>query len=133
MPNTTGQLAIHHVSLMVQDLDEALDFYTAVLGMQPRTDRPDSPVRGAWLDVGDHQLHLIEGTPPPAFGQHFALRIADLDATRERLRHRAVDVSEPVTIGNARQAFLQDPSGNQIELHEPALPPAEVVGSPSKH
>jgi glyoxylase I family protein len=110
--------AIHHVSLMVQDLDDALDFYTRVLGMRRRTDRPESAGRGAWLDIGEHQVHLIEGAPPPAMGQHFAVRVADLDATRSMLLNRGVEVSEAVVIGDARQAFLQDPSGNHIELHE---------------
>jgi glyoxylase I family protein len=116
-------LALHHVSLMVHDLDDALDFYTSVLGMRQRTDRPALAPRGAWLDVGDHQLHLIEGTPPPALGQHFAVRVTDLDATRELLLSRGAEVSAAVSIGTARQAFLQDPSGNAIELHEVRPPP----------
>ncbi|GAA0537065.1 hypothetical protein GCM10009545_44750 [Saccharopolyspora thermophila] len=124
-PAKQTPLEIHHVSLMVHDLDDALDFYTGVLGLRLRTDRPASAGRGAWLDVGGHQIHLIEGTPPPAFGQHFALRTADLDAERERLLRRGVPVSEAVTIGTARQAFLRDPSGNQIELHETASSHAE--------
>ena len=31
-----------------------------------------------------------------------------------------IDVRGPSGVGTARQAFLQDPSGNSIELHEPA-------------
>lgn len=106
---------------MVQDLDAALDFYTGVLGLRRRSDRPRSLGPGAWLDIGDLQLHLIEGTPPPALGQHFAIRVDNLDATRERILCRGAEVSEPVAIGSARQAFLHDPSGNAIELHE-AIP-----------
>lgn len=110
--------SVHHVSLMVQDLDEALDFYAGVLGLRRRSDRPTSLGPGVWLDIGDLQLHLIEGTPPPAQGQHFAVLVDDLDTTREQLLGRGVAVSEPATIGAARQAFLHDPSGNVIELHE---------------
>lgn len=115
-------LSLHHISLMVSDIDEALRFYVDSLGMRRRTDRPESATRGAWLDVGELQVHLIEGTPPPALGQHFALRTEDLDAARERLLTCGVEVSEPVVIGDARQAFLHDPSGNHIELHETAPP-----------
>ncbi len=111
--------AIHHVSLLVRHLDEALDFYTNVLGLRHRTDRPASAGRGAWLDIGHQQLHLIEGTPPPAQGQHFAVRVDDLDTTRELLLGCGVEVSEPVANGVARQAILHDPSDNAIELHEP--------------
>ena len=113
-------MEIHHVSLMVRDLDEALDFYTAALGLTQRSDRPEMSTRGAWLDVGDRQLHLIEGDPPPARGQHFALRVAELDPLREHLLRLGLRVSEPVAVGSARQSFLRDPSGNQVELHEPA-------------
>ncbi|MEB3366507.1 VOC family protein [Saccharopolyspora mangrovi] len=112
--------ALHHVSLVVRNLDEALDFYVGALGLRQRTDRPDTEVRGAWLDLRDHQLHLIEGQPPPALGQHFALHVAELDPLRERLVGLGVEVSEPVPVGRARQSFLQDPSGNHVELHESA-------------
>ncbi|MFC7343954.1 VOC family protein [Saccharopolyspora griseoalba] len=111
---------LHHISIVVRDLDAALDFYAGVLGLPQRDDRPATEVRGAWLDLRDHQLHLIEGEPPPARGQHFALHVAELDPVRERLAGLGVEVSEPVRVGDARQSFLQDPSGNHVELHESA-------------
>ena len=110
--------AIHHVAITVADLDEALDFYTRVLGLSQRTDRPPDLPPGAWLDVGGKQVHLVVGTPPPARRQHFAVLVDDLDATVERLRADGVEVSEPASIGTARQSFLSDPSGNGIELHQ---------------
>ena len=33
--------ALHHVSINVTDVDAARDFYTRVLGLTERTDRPD--------------------------------------------------------------------------------------------
>jgi catechol 2,3-dioxygenase-like lactoylglutathione lyase family enzyme len=113
-------LGIHHVAVAVTDLDEAVDFYTRVLGMRLRHDRPGSIGVGAWLDVGAQQLHLIETTPAPAPGPHFAVEVSDLDATLGKLRAAGATVTDPVPIGTARQAFLTDPSGNAIELHEPA-------------
>jgi glyoxylase I family protein len=111
-------LAVHHVSINVDDVDAALDFYTGVLGLRPRTDRPDFGFGGAWLDAGGQQVHLIEGTSPAALGQHFALLVDDLDRTVAELRDRAVEVSDPKPVGSSRQAFLSDPSGNLIELHQ---------------
>jgi catechol 2,3-dioxygenase-like lactoylglutathione lyase family enzyme len=110
-------LAVHHVSINVADLDEAIAFYTKALGLAVRSDRPTSLGAGAWLDAGSQQIHLIEGPPPPAYGQHFALLVDDLDEAVAQLRRTGVTVSEPVAIGRARQAFLSDPSGNTIELH----------------
>ena len=113
-------LGVHHVSINVRDAAESIAFYTDVLGLAARTDRPDFSFRGAWLDIGAQQVHLIEGEVPNNHGQHFAVQVADLDATVAELRDRGIDVSDPGGVGAARQSFLLDPSGNMIELHEPA-------------
>ncbi len=112
-------LGVHHVSINVNDTDEALAFYTGVLGLRARHDRPDFGFGGAWLDLGDQQLHLIEVAVPEDRGQHFAVRVDDLDGCVAELRSLDVTVSDPSPVGTARQAFLHDPSGNLIELHEP--------------
>jgi len=113
-------LGVHHVSINVRDTDEAIRFYTDVLGLTVRPDRPDFRFRGAWLDLGSAQVHLIEGDVPDAHGQHFAIRVADLDAVVDELRDRGVTVTDPKPVGSARQTFVFDPSGNMVELHEPA-------------
>jgi glyoxylase I family protein len=111
-------LAVHHVSINVDDLEVATDFYVGVLGLSRRDDRPDLGVAGAWLDAGDQQVHLIHAPLPTGRGQHFALLVDDLDAVVAELRDRRVEVSDPVPVGRERQAFLSDPSGNLIEVHE---------------
>jgi catechol 2,3-dioxygenase-like lactoylglutathione lyase family enzyme len=55
--------ALHHVGLLVDDVDASLPFYTDVLGLRERDDRPQLRLRGAWLDVGAGELHLFEGRP----------------------------------------------------------------------
>jgi len=123
--------AIHHVSINVTDLNTALAFYTERLGLTARTDRPANLGPGAWLDAGGEQLHLIVGNVPAGHGQHFALRVDDLDASIAELRAAATPVSNPVPVGAARQAFLNDPDGNTVELHEPptaAAHPAAAHG-----
>jgi catechol 2,3-dioxygenase-like lactoylglutathione lyase family enzyme len=113
-------LGIHHVSINVTDVDEAKRFYTEDLGLAERGDRPDFGFGGAWLDAGAQQIHLIEATVPQPFGQHLAIRVADLDATIAELRAKGIDVSDASPVGTGRQAFLADPSGNGVELHQPA-------------
>lgn len=110
------------MSINVPDVEAAFRFYTDVLGLTPRDDRPDFGFGGAWLDAGDQQLHLVEGDAPAAKGQHFAVLVDDLDQTVAELRGRGVEVSDPFPVGDgpARQAFLSDPAGNQIELHQAA-------------
>lgn len=112
-------LAVHHVSVNVEDVEEAVRFYVDVLGLSPRGDRP-AIGPGAWLDAGGQQVHLIKGERPSARGQHFALLVDDLDAAVTDLRRQNVDVSDPHPIGSGRQAFLSDPSGNLVELHQAA-------------
>ena len=119
-------LAVHHVSINVADVEAALSFYTDVLGLEARTDRPDFAFGGAWLDAGGQQVHLIEGEPPPGLGQHFALLVEDLEATVAELRGRGVEVSDPRPVGRSRQAFLTDPSGNRIELHQANAAPLDA-------
>jgi glyoxylase I family protein len=110
---------LHHVSLNVRDVPAALDFYTRVLGLTQRTDRPDFSFDGAWLDAGHQQIHLIDADVPPSLGQHFALAVSDLDAAVAELRGRGVEVTDPAGVGTGRQSFLADPAGNRIELQEP--------------
>ncbi len=111
-------LGVHHVSLNVADVDAALAFYTGVLGLPSRVDRPDFGFGGAWLDVGGEQIHLIAAPTPQNLGQHFALRVADIDATVAELRGQGIEVTEPSPVGPGRQSFLVDPSGNAVEIYQ---------------
>jgi glyoxylase I family protein len=110
---------LHHVSINVSDVGAARDFYTRVLGLTERADRPDFSFDGAWLDAGNQQVHLIEAEVPPELGQHFALAVTDLDAVVAELRALDVTVTDPVPVGRGRQAFVTDPSGNRVELQQP--------------
>jgi len=115
-------LGVHHVSINVRDAAEGLAFYTDVMGLRERDDRPNFSFGGSWLDIGDQQVHLIEAAVPTDCGQHFAIQVGDIDAAVTDLRGRGVEVSEPRPVASGRQCFLRDPSGNLIELHEPGTP-----------
>ena len=111
---------VHHVSINVDDVEQAERFYVDVLGLKRREDRPDFGFGGAWLDAGVQQVHLIEAPPPRPAGQHFALLVDDLAATVDELRARGITVSDPSPVGRNLQSFLSDPAGNQVELHQAA-------------
>jgi glyoxylase I family protein len=111
-------VGIHHVALNVPDVDEAVTFYTELLGGTLRDDRPDFGIAGAWIDFGGQQLHLIEAPVPRNLGQHFAIRVGDIDAAVAELRSRGVEIADPVEVNASRQTFLDDPGGNPIELHQ---------------
>jgi glyoxylase I family protein len=112
-------LGVHHVSIKVGDTEKAVDFYRDVLGLTLRSDRPGFGFGGAWLDAGGQQVHLVEGPLPKDEGQHFALEVDDLGAAIADLRGRGVEVTDPIPVATAQQAFVNDPDGNLIELHQP--------------
>ncbi|MGA9276214.1 VOC family protein [Ilumatobacter sp.] len=114
-------LGVHHVSLNVTDAAEARRFYVDVLGLTERPDRPDFTFDGSWLQAGDQQIHLLEVDDfVPPVGQHFALRIGDIEAARAHLARHGVEVSEAKRVDDiCLQAFFSDPTGNLIELNQP--------------
>lgn len=118
--SAVGAIAVHHVSINVDDVEAALHFYVDTLGLSRREDRPELGIDGAWLDAGGQQVHLIRAAAPPSLGQHFALQVGDIDATIAALRDRGLAVSDAMSVGTGRQAFLEDPAGNAVELHQVA-------------
>ncbi len=116
-------LGVHHVALCVPDVEEALAFYVDKLGCKLRDDRPDFGFPGAWLNVGDQQVHLMQHMVKPAQLQHFAFQVSDLDTAVAELEAKGVAVRRSEYFpGAGRQAFLVDPAGNEIELNEPDAP-----------
>ncbi len=120
MSNVTG---LHHVSLIVADTARALAFYQEVLGLEIEPARPDLAFPGAWLRLGDRQLHLLELPNPdpvearPAHGgrdRHVAVSVDDLDGFAARLERAGV----PYTMSRSgrRALFCRDPDGNAWEL-----------------
>jgi catechol 2,3-dioxygenase-like lactoylglutathione lyase family enzyme len=111
---------IHHVSINVTDTTSAVEFYTSVLGLTVRDDRPDFSFAGAWLDLAGQLVHLLEIDMPDDRGQHFAIGVDDIDAVVAEIRGRGVTISDPKPVGSGRQSFLHDPSGNLVELNQTA-------------
>lgn len=111
---------VHHVSLNVDDNEKTAKFYVEALGMKVLP-RPDFGFPGTWLSCGAQQVHLLQVKDHHApKGQHFALRVEDIEGAREELTQQGIDVSPIFEIPNVgRQCFLNDPAGNQIELNQP--------------
>lgn len=109
---------IDHVNLRVTEVEQSLRFWRDTLGLT-QVDRADVPGAGAWLEVGNQQIHLSIGTPPPPLGQHVALRVHARDALAEELRAGGYEVDEVAgPSGGDVLLFVQDPDGNIVELCE---------------
>ncbi len=117
--------AIDHCSLIVADTAKALEFYEGILNLEIDRSRPDLGYPGAWLQVGNGQIHLLEVPNPdsvegrPAHGgrdHHVALQVSDLNAVIQRLQQAAITYSKSKS-GRAA-LFCRDYDGNAIELVE---------------
>lgn len=127
------------VRYIVDDVSAALDFYSRHLGfrevMHPAPEfamlaRDDlrlalvAPVPAGHPGGGSRPMP--DGTPQqPGGWNRFALEVDDLDATVAALRDAGVPFRSDVITGvGGKQALVQDPSGNLVELFQPTIPEA---------
>lgn len=117
--------AIDHCSLIVANTIKALDFYKDILGLEIDDSRPDLGYPGAWLQIANGQIHLLELPNPdpvdnrPEHGgrdRHLALQVSDLATVIQRLEKAGIDYSKSKS-GRAA-LFCRDLDGNAIELVE---------------
>jgi catechol 2,3-dioxygenase-like lactoylglutathione lyase family enzyme len=131
-------MATVQVRYIVHDVDAAIAFYCQQLGFQ-EVMHPAPAF--AMLSRGDLRLVLSapnpqggggqpmpDGTKPePGGWNRFAIEVADLAATVDRLRTAGAHFRSDIITGvGGKQALLEDPSGNPIELFEPIVPEARL-------
>ena len=121
-----------HVRYMVDDVDDAVAFYTSHFGFELRTS-----FAPAFADVVRGNLRLLLSGPKSSAGRpmpdgrtpepggwnriHFV--VADIAADVERLRAAGLEFRNDIVSGpGGRQILLDDPSGNPVELFQPAQP-----------
>ncbi len=119
------------VRYIVSDVDEAIPFYTEMLGFQ--VDMHPAP-GFASLSKGDLRLLLNRPgaggagqsmpdgqTPAPGGWNRIQIEVADLAATVQRLKNAGCKFRSEIVVGNGgKQILVDDPSGNPIELFQPA-------------
>ena len=120
-----------NVRYMVDDVAAAVNFYTKHLGFAVLTN-----FEPAFADVKRGNLRLLlsgrtssagrpmpDGRQPgPGGWNRIHLLVDDIDAEVARLREAGVTFRNDVVSGpGGKQILLDDPSGNPIELFEPAI------------
>lgn len=127
-------MRINISSVMVDDQEKALKFYTEVLGFELRTDMPIGEFR--WLtvtspDAPDGIELVLEpmGFPPAREYQQalFAAGIPitaflsdDIQAEYQQLKGRGVKFrSEPQSMGSITAVLFEDTCGNLLNLVQP--------------
>ena len=118
------------VRYLVVDVDAAVAFYTALLGFElvERWGPPFAMVKRddltLWLSGPGSSASrpLSSGATPVAGGwNRLVLETDELDALVAKLSRSGARFRGDVTTGpGGKQALLEDPSGNPIELFEPA-------------
>ena len=125
-------LQIRLTSVLVEDQEKALHFYTSVLGFMKKTDISMGEAR--WLTVGqagNTEIELLlepnvnpagkvfqqslhgQGTPSISFA------VNDIDAEYERLVEAGVQFQgRPVAKGNIKVAIFDDTCGNLVQIYQ---------------
>ena len=121
-----------NVRYMVDDVEEAVGFYTTHFGFEVLTSAAP-----AFADVNRGSLRLLLSGPASSAGRpmpdgrtprpggwnriHFV--VDDIGAEVERLRAAGLTFRNDIVSGpGGRQILLEDPAGNPIELFQPAAP-----------
>ena len=126
------------VRYIVNDVDEAIKFYTTHLGFN-LVMHPAPPF--AMLSRNDLRLVLSAPNPSGGGGQsmpdgsrqtpggwnRFAIEVSDLSTFIIPLQNAGVHFRNEIVTGvGGKQVIIDDPSGNPIELFEPILPEAKL-------
>jgi catechol 2,3-dioxygenase-like lactoylglutathione lyase family enzyme len=99
-------VGINHVALQVDDIEEAVAFYTDLF--EP-TDVNRSVPGAAFLRMGDQFLALFQ-RGPRSEEPHFGLVVDDKEAVRRKLEEAGVEVLP------GRFFDIRDPSGNRVQI-----------------
>ena len=120
------------VRYMVSDVEESIDFYTRHLGFTLR-----HSALPAFADVVRGRLRLLLAGPKSSAGRpmpdgrkpepggwnRIHLIVDDIVAEEARLRSAGLSFRNDIVSGpGGQQILLEDPSGNAIELFQPAAP-----------
>jgi len=118
--------ALAHICFVVRDLERSLAFYQEALGLELAFDfkRESGERHGVYLHAGrDTFIELFTGQIEERAArqsyQHFCLEVDDINESVASLRAKGVTVTDPkLEMDLSWQAWLADPEGNRIELHQ---------------
>lgn len=138
--------AIHHVGLVVQNIDRARWFYCDFLGMREVPRPSNFEFDGAWFEAGGCHIHLITGEhttartgiEDPGAGKadgmatHWAFEVTGVDEYVAKAREMGINiVGGPMERGQgATQFYTQDPDGYIVEIFEMTYREAEPKVKP---
>ena len=120
---------VHHVAIIVKDMQRTMDFYQGILGLAINPARPKDklPYDGVWLWIGDEMIHIMELPNPdpddiesrPTHGgrdRHFCIGCMDIQPLMDALDANKIEYTKSKS---GRPAiFFRDPDSNTLEVVE---------------
>lgn len=129
---------IHHIAILVENLDTSLSFWQDILGLYPSmvTEIPEESARIAFFPLGKSELELVQPTSAdsglsrylekrgPGM-HHLCLEVTDLSALLVHLKASGVQLinDEPkIGEGGKLYAFIHPKSANGVLIELYQLP-----------
>ncbi len=128
---------IAHLCIRVTDLDATERFYCGALGMKKAFDfLREGETVGFYLAVGNGTyIEFFRREPGADAGAeliaHLCLEVDSIDETAKQLVAAGVAITEKkLGADHAWQAWITDPDGVRIELHEYTAESSQKTGAP---
>mmetsp|Transcript_7977 Transcript_7977/g.11515 ORF Transcript_7977/g.11515 Transcript_7977/m.11515 type:complete len:577 (-) Transcript_7977:235-1965(-) len=120
---------VNHIAITVSDVTRSTRFYTNVMGFE-QIRRPNFYANGAWLTMGNCELHLIKGAPVVPGGDdlvvgHLSLDATDIQGLQSKLRSMNIPFRKNLAVPSGANAdnnmiveqyFVRDPDGYYVEI-----------------
>ena len=117
---------IDHVAIVVKDLDESIDFYTKVMGMELDRilDLPEFKLKVAFVTKYGADIELMKFEDPsiPIGVRHICALVPDVPQAAQELSRLDVEVVRPLAQNSLGlwYTMIRDPNGVIIELLDPS-------------
>ena len=120
----------HHIHLLCSNLQNSIDFFTAIPGATLVTRKKFRNADGATLDLNGTKINLRVArenevintdTSQPFYGyNHMGFRVEDTDEAYKELTDKGFEfISPPMDVGANRIAFFKGPDNIIIEVLQP--------------
>ena len=112
-------MKLKYGTIIVKDMDESVNFYTDVMGLE--IDSQYHPRPGITITLlkgkGDAMIELIKNSTDKPGLYSVGMDVDDLSATLKNLKSKGAKIiMEPAPISVGHLAFVEDPNGVRIAL-----------------
>ena len=112
-------MKIKYATIIVNDMDESIKFYTEVMGFEIDSQYNLGPAGAITLlkGEGETMVEIIENPVDEPGLFSIGMDVEDLDTTVKELKSKGAKITmEPTEITVGTLAFMEDPNGARIAL-----------------